>query len=127
MVDKIIFDATLYSAFAKDGKNKLVISSSDDTLWKLLDEIYKKAQKRWIPEWYKNRDDKNLIVLKSAYDIPFMIEATGEKLSTEDFITRDLIRGAEVKIKCNVKESCLYPSAVKVFTDGEAYDAFADF
>lgn len=127
MVDKIVFDATLFSAYAKDGKNKLVISSNDKNLWKLFDDIYATAQKRWVPEWYKNRDEKNLIVLKSAYEIPFLINATGERLSMDDFIERDLIRGAEVKIKCNVKESCIYPSAVKVFTDGEAYDAFADF
>ena len=127
MVDKIVFKATLFSAYAKDGKNKLVISSNDQKLWKLFNEIYEKAQKRWVPEWYKNRDEKNLIVLKSAYEIPFLIEETGERLSMDDFIERDLIRGAEVKIKCNVKESCIYPSAVKVFTDGEAYDAFADF
>lgn len=134
--NKVVFaKATLISAYVKAqrsdtgkvSKNKLNISCNDKDFWSVLDDVYANTPKKFVPEWYKNRDDKNMVSLKSSYDIPIRIDSTGEQLTFEEFIARGLIRGADVKVKCNVRDYSVYPSAMIVYTDGEAYDAFEGF
>lgn len=108
------------SLFADDN---LTIDGSAK-IWEFFDAFYNGLAPKWVPNWYK---EKTGVSLKSSYNIPVMIVDTGDRFSFEEFVERGLIRGASVQIKCNVKDSAIYPSAMKVITDGEEYDAFKDF
>ena len=108
------------SLFADDN---LSIDGSPK-IWEFFEGFYQGLAPKWIPNWFKERSG---ISLKSSYNIPVMIVDTGDRLSFEEFVERGLIRGASVQIKCNVKDSAIYPSAMKVIADGEEYDAFKDF
>lgn len=132
----IFFEGVLVSAYKKsqtssDGskvsKNKVNITTDDKNLWDVLAKVYENTPKKFIPEWFKNRDDKNMVSLKSTYDIPIRIDETGDKFTFEAFCDRGLIRGAKVKMKCNVRDFSVYPSAMVVYEEGEAYDAFEGF
>lgn len=131
----IFFEGVLVSAYKKSqgengnkvSKNKINVSSDDNSVWERLTKIYENTPKKYIPEWFKNRDDKNMISLKSTYDIPVRIEETGEKFTFDEFCERGLIRGAKVKMKCNIRDYSVYPSAMVIYEDGEEYDAFAGF
>ena len=114
------------------SKTNIITLFSDDNLkidgsekiWEFFDAFYSGLSPKWTPNWYK---EKTGVSLKSAYNVPVLIVDTDERLSFDQFVERGLIRGANVQIKCNVKESAIYPSAMKVITDGDEYDAFADF
>lgn len=131
----LFFDGVLVSAYKKSqgeagqktSKNKVNISTGDSKLWDTLTKVYENTPKKYVPEWFKNRDEKNLVSLKSTYDIPVRIEETGEKFSFDDFCERGKIRNAKIKMKCNIRDFSVYPSAMVVFEDGEEYDAFAGF
>ena len=131
----IFFNATLISAYQKSqatdtgkvSKNKLNVSTDDNALWEKLAKVYENTPKKFIPEWYKNRDDKNMVSLKSSYDIHVKIDDTGDKYTFEEFVDRGLIRGAKIRVKANIKDYCIYPSAFVVYEDGEPYDAFEGF
>lgn len=136
----VIITGVLKSAFTNTRKNEdgqiiketnVIMFSCEELriddnmeVWKFFDDFYKGKPVKWVPKWYK---DKSGITLKSEYNVPVMINETGERFSFEEFVKRGLIRGAIVKVKCNVKESAIYPSAIRVMEDGEEYDAFSDF
>ncbi len=139
--ETVIIAGVVKSAFTHEEKNddgsiksktNIISLFSDDNLkidgsakiWEFFEGFYNGLASKWIPNWYK---EKSGVVLKSAYNVPVLIVDTDERLSFEQFVERGLIRGANVQIKCNVKDSAIYPSAIKVITDGEEYDAFADF
>lgn len=149
--ETIMLNAVIKSAFThveKDeagqptGKTTNVIMlykdvESDPDIWELLNGIYEHTADKWIPQWYK---DKSGITLKSAYNIPVQIadeqavdldeiKAKSDKciISFSDFVTRGYIEGARCFIQCNIKESAIYPKAVRIMCDGKEYDPFADF
>lgn len=95
-----------------------------EDVWVYLDEFFKGKPKKYVPNWYK---EKSGIMLKSAYNIPVRIADTDERLSFDEFVERGLIRGAKINLLVNCKESALYPVALQIDADGEAYDAFANF
>lgn len=105
----------------KDG---LIVDGSDKVK-EFLDGFYSGKAKKWVPEWYKN--DNDFIVVKSAYNIPVKLEDEDKVMSFAEWVERGNIRGAKVTVKCNVKESAIYPNAMLVHIEGEPYDAFADF
>lgn len=104
---------------------------NDADLVSVLNKIYEHTADKWIPSWFK---DMSRMTLKSSYNIPVKImpdakAEDGEQgvLTFEQFVKRGYIEDAFVEIKCNVKDSALYPSAMKVLKDGREYDPFADF
>lgn len=140
-IETIKFEGTLKSSFnhtEKDdngnvSKSQNVIAlfregllvDGADRVQEYLDVFYKDKAKKWIPDWYK--ENKDYISLKSSYNVPVMIEDTKEQMSFAEWVERGEIRGAKVTLKCNVKESAMYPSAMLVHEVGEPYDAFANF
>lgn len=149
--ETIMLDAIIKSAFThteKDtdgqptGKSTNVVLLYPDVvsnpdIWELLTKLYEHTADKWIPKWFK---DKSGITLKSAYNIPVQIadenaidldeiKAKSEKciISFSDFVTRGYIDGAHAIIQCNVKESAIYPKAIRIMTDGKEYDPFKDF
>lgn len=95
-----------------------------DDVWKYLDEFFKNKPKKFVPNWYK---EKTGISFKSNYNIPVRLAETDERMSFDEFVERGLIRGAKINLLVNEKESALYPVALQIDVDGEAYDAFANF
>ena len=106
-------------------------------VWGIFDKLYEHTADKWIPKWYK---DKSCIKLKTGYNLPVQIadedaEDYKELIAEHDkgiltfgeFVQRGKIANANVIIKCNIKESAVYPSAMRVLSDGEVYDAFKDF
>ena len=149
--ETIMLNAVIKSAFThteKDadgqptGKTTNVILlypdvKSNPNIWELLTKLYEHSADKWVPKWYKDRSG---ITLKSAYNIPVQIaddnasdleeiKAKSDKriISFSDFIKRGYIEGARCFIQCNVKESAIYPKAVRIMCDGKEYDPFADF
>ena len=110
---------------------------SDPDVWEVLTKLYEHTADRWIPNWFK---DKSGITLKSEYNIPIQIadenavdldeiKENSDKciISFSDFVTRGYIEGARCFIQCNIRESAIYPKAVRIMCDGKEYDPFADF
>lgn len=97
----------------------------DKDINKFFTDFYKGKNAKWIPDWFKS--DKDFLAIKSAYNIPVMTEWDNKQMSFAEWVDRGSIRGAKVIVKCNVKESAIYPNAMKVVEDGEPYDAFAEF
>lgn len=149
--ETIMLNAVIKSAFThveKDdsgqptGKSTNVIllypdAESKPDIWELLTGLYEHTADKWIPKWFK---DKSGITLKSAYNIPVQIadenasdfdeiKAKSEKciLSFSEFVQRGYIEGARCFVQCNVKESAIYPKAVRIMRDGKEYDPFKDF
>ena len=106
---------------SRDG---LTVDGSDK-VQEFFDGFYKNTAKKWIPDWFK--EDKPFIVLKSAYNIHVKLDELDKKMSFSEFVERGNIGGADVIVKCNQRENAIYPSAMLVLTEGEPYDAFADF
>lgn len=149
--ETIMLDACIKSAFThteKDeagqptGKSTNVImlypdAESDPDIWEVLTKLYEHTADKWIPKWFK---DKSCITLKSAYNIPVQIadeqavdleeiKVKSDKciLSFSEFVQRGYIEGARCFILCNIKESAIYPKAVRIMCDGKEYDPFKDF
>lgn len=95
------------------------------SLQEVFDTMYKGVAKKWIPDWYK--EDKDFMSVKSSYNIPCKIDDEGIQMSFAEFVERGNIRDAEVIVKCNVKDSTLYPNAMLIVTEGKPYDAFENF
>ena len=108
---------SIYKDGATDGDGKDV--------GKFFADFYKDKNKKWIPDWFKS--DKDFIALKSAYNVPVKTEWDNTQMSFAQWVERGNIRNAKVTIKCNIKESAIYPNAMLVHEDGEPYDAFAEF
>ena len=108
---------SIFKDGATDGEGK--------DINKFFTDFYKGKNAKWIPEWFKG--DKDFLTLKSAYNIPVKTEFDGRQMSFAEWVERGNIRGAKVTVKCNVKESSVYPNAMLVHEDGEPYDAFAEF
>lgn len=87
--------------------------------------FYKGKTAKWVPDWYKEK--KDFITLKSSYNVPVKVVTEDKQMSFAEWVERGEIRGAVVTIKCNVKESAIYPNAMLVHQVGEPYDAFAEF
>lgn len=105
----------------KDG---LTIDGSDKVK-EFFEEMYKDTVKKFVPDWFK--DDKDYITVKSSFNIACKLDQEDRQLSFAEFCERGNIRGAEVILKCNHKPNALYPSAMLIVKEGEAYDAFKDF
>lgn len=149
--ETIMLNAVIKSAFTHTEKNEAgqptgkstnVImlypdAECDPDIWELLTKLYEHTADKWVPNWFK---DKSCITLKSAYNIPVQIaddqatdldeiKAKSEKciISFTHFVKRGYIEGARCFIQCNVKESAIYPKAVRIMCDGKEYDPFKDF
>lgn len=110
--------------------NIITIFSDDATIedkpaMEFFKSFYDGKPSKWIPNWIKEK--KDFIAVKSAYNIPVMIEDEQKQMSFAEWVERGNIRGASVTVKCNIKDSAVYPNAMMVHTEGEPYDAFADF
>lgn len=88
-------------------------------------ELYKNTAKKWVPDWFK--ENKDFMQVKSGYNIPCMIKDDGVQMSFAEFVERGNIRDAKVIVKCNVKDSTLYPNAMMILEEGKPYDAFENF
>ena len=104
----------------KDGKE-----ITGDAVNKFFEDQYKNTAKKWVPDWYK--EDKDYMTVKSSYNVPCKIEDGDVRLSFAEFVERGNIRDAKAIVKCNVKDSTLYPNAMLIQEEGKAYDAFEDF
>lgn len=148
----IKIEGTLKSAFTHIEKNEDGTIKSSSNVIKLLPEVespdgvdvwgefaklYEHTADKWTPQWYK---EKTGITLKSTYNIPVQLvdedaedyqEIASEYdkciISFDKFVQRGKIADAHVVIKCNVRESAMYPSAVRIISDGHTFDPFADF
>lgn len=87
--------------------------------------FYDGKPSKWIPNWIK--EDKDFIAVKSSYNIPVKLEEEDRQMSFAEWVERGNIRGASVTVKCNIKDSAVYPNAMLVHSEGEPYDAFAEF
>lgn len=90
-----------------------------------FDAFYEGKAKKWIPDWYK--ENKDFFTVKSSYNIPVMIDEEKKQMSFAEFVERGNIRDAHVVLKCNVKDSAIYPNALLVLEEGKPYDAFENF
>lgn len=146
MLDAVIKSAFTHAEKDDDGKltgevtNVIILYpdvESDPDIWDLLEKLYEHTADKWIPNWFK---DRSRITLKSAYNIPVQIadanaidldeiKEKSEKciLTFSDFVKRGYIEGSRCMILCNIKESAVYPKAVRIINDGKEYDPFADF
>ena len=137
--DKVVLGGIVKSAFTKtktteSGEtittNIITLYDSDLTLdgssnvWGFFETFYSGKPAKWVPEWFKN---KSGVTLKSGYDGPVVIVDTGEKMMFESFVNRGLIRDAKVEILCNVKDSAIYPRAMKVVVEGSEYNPFEEW
>lgn len=137
----IKFEGTLKSSYnhtEKDDNGNVIKSTNVISLFndgltvdgssnvrEFFDKFYDGKAKKWIPDWYK--DNKDFIAVKSAYNVPVKIDDEDKQMSFAEWVERGNIRGAKVIVKCNVKESAIYPNAMLVLSEGEPYDAFAEF
>ena len=127
LMKKLIVEGVVVSArygankFDDTNKYRIAIKSDDIN----YDEIhaYDNVGTKLTPSWYKNRD--GYINLSSIYSIPVM-DASGKKISFDDWMENYNVLGSIVKISIKQKDGAVYPEAIKVLEDGEERDPFAD-
>ena len=140
--ETIKFDGKLKSAYNhvdKDDNGNVVKSTNIISIFRneelecdasqpvdeYFDSFYEGKFKKWIPDWYK--ENKDFFTVKSAYNIPVMIDEEKKQMSFAEFVERGNIRDAHVVLKCNVKDNAIYPNAMLVLEEGKPYDAFENF
>lgn len=96
-----------------------------DEVDKFFANLYANTAKKWVPDWFK--EGKDFCQLKSRYNVQSKIEKEDRQLSFAEFVELGKIRGAEVVIKCNVKDNALYPNLMLIKDLGEPYDSFKNF
>lgn len=98
------------------------VAISDDTM-KILKEAFKKSGKKFTPKWIN--EFEGFVNVSTIYDIPTknLVEGTTHL----DILDVEMpTHNSEVTMSVVVKEGALYPKAIKIYTEGEEYDAFSD-
>lgn len=109
---------------------KLFITLSEvdisDSNLKELKEAFKDSGKNFTPDWIK--DFKGYVNVSTKFELPF-INLDGARFdSIEDEISDGLKWiGALCQLSIVVKEGAVYPAAIKMLEEGEAYNPFAEF
>lgn len=146
MITGVITSAFTHTEKNEDGSVKEVsnviklspeVTTDKGDIWEVFTKLYEHSTDKWIPSWFK---DKSEIRLKSVFNIYVQLKDESapdydeiaknyEKciMSFSQFVERGKISGAKVIIRCNIRESAIYPSAMQIIKDGEVYDPFADF
>ena len=122
------FDMLVTSAgFAKKDDDMSVYLSGKPTvdLSDVLDNCFDRAQKQYIPKWYKEQRDT--ITLKSNFRVPVRLLYDDNKdVSYEEWCNLG-VKEAIVRVKAKIGKGACYVNAVAVRKAGEEYDPFADF
>lgn len=114
----------------KKQEEKLHITLSNVELSKEeraeLEEVFKDAGKKFTPTWVS--DFEGYVNIATQFQLPAKW-VDGEKYEDiEDLIAEHTDwRNAEVRISLNLKEGAVYPKAIIFDSEGEEFDAFADF
>ena len=113
------------SRYDDKSKYRLSIKLSDLDVLSEFNQVYADTPKKLQPKWFK--DETGYISLNSNYDIPTM-DPNGRELMLTDFLNTDFtLIGAEVGVSVVLKDGAVYPKSIKIFSEGEPTDPFADF
>lgn len=105
-------------------KYRLSIKLSDPDLSE-FDGVYADTPKKLQPKWYKN--DTGYISLNSNFDIPTM-DPSGKEVMISDIMASDFtLIGSEVGVVVVLKDGAVYPKSIKIISEGEPSDPFAEF
>lgn len=105
-------------------KYRLSIKLSDTDLTE-FDAVYADTPKKLQPKWYK--DETGYISLNSNFDIPTM-DPKGSEVMLSDIMASDFtLIGAEVGVSVVLKDGAVYPKSIRIISEGEPSDPFADF
>ena len=124
-----IYDVQVKLAYSKFNENKdtteykiLVDGLSDDD-YLALDEVFKDVGKKYIPNWFKEKNGE--MFLKSRYD--FGVLTTEEtKIKFSEWVESGTTIGSKIRLKVVLKDGIIYPKAIKIIEDGEQKDLFSD-
>ena len=124
-----IYDVQVKLAYSKFNENKdtteykiLVDGLSDDD-YLALDEVFKDVGKKYIPNWFKEKNGE--MFLKSRYD--FGVLTTEEtKVKFSEWVESGTTIGSKIRLKVVLKDGIIYPKAIKIIEDGEQKDLFSD-
>lgn len=100
-------------------------SNEDDKA--IIKDAFKESGKKFTPSWVEDIE-KGFVNTKTKFDLPVRYNGTDYK-SIEDLIADEEDfepMGASVKLGLNVKNGAIYPTAVIVLANGEAFDPFED-
>lgn len=99
------------------------LSDADDIVQ--FGDAYSDTPKKLQPKWY--RDETGYISLNSNFDIPTM-DPKGAEVMLSDIMDSDFtLIGAEVGVSVVKKDGAVYPKAIRIISEGEPSDPFAEF
>lgn len=105
-------------------KYRLSIKLSDPDLSE-FEPVYAETPKKLQPKWFK--EETGYISLNSIYDIPTM-DPSGKEVMLSDIMASDFtLIGSEVGVIVVLKDGAVYPKSIKIISEGEPSDPFADF
>lgn len=105
-------------------KFRLSIKLSDPDLTE-FEPVYAETPKKLQPKWFK--EETGYISLNSIYDIPTM-DPAGKEVMLSDIMASDFtLIGSEVGVAVVLKDGAVYPKSIKIISEGEPSDPFADF
>ena len=93
-----------------------------------LNKAFADSGKKFTPNWVL--DFKGYVNLKTQFDLPARLMFTEpiQEGSLEDLIADGLKWvGAPVKVSIITKDGALYPKAIQVLGEGEAFNPFSEF
>lgn len=94
---------------------------------KKIKEAFKDSGSKFTPTWVKNIDD-GFINLKTQFDLPVKYDNITYDSLEDCLDDGDInIMGAIVKVSITIKKDAVYPKAVVIIENGEAYNPFNDF
>ena len=118
---KATFGASRYD---DKTKYRLSIKLSDPDLTE-FEPVYAETPKKLQPKWFK--EETGYISLNSIYDIPTM-DPSGKEVMLSDIMASDFtLIGAEVGVSVVLKDGAVYPKSIRIISEGEPSDPFADF
>lgn len=123
----LIFDGTVKKAyrgktkFDDTVKNRVTIYN--DQLQYELITAYDNTPAKLTPGWF--RDAEGYLTANSTFDIPVLTKDKNE-LTFEEWVDNYPTHNAVIRLKIRQKDGAIYPIAIKVLTDGEPVDNFAD-
>lgn len=118
---KATFGASRYD---DKTKYRLSIKLSDPDLTE-FEPVYAETPKKLQPKWFK--EETGYISLNSIYDIPTM-DPSGKEVMLSDIMSSDFtLIGAEVGVSVILKDGAVYPKSIRIISEGEPSDPFADF
>lgn len=118
---KATFGASRYD---DKTKYRLSIKLSDPDLTE-FEQVYAETPKKLQPKWFK--EETGYISLNSIYDIPTM-DPAGKEVMLSDIMASDFtLIGAEVGVSVVLKDGAVYPKSIRIISEGEPSDPFADF